>query len=122
MSSQLEFFRALDTLFANNTEIRRSSEGLVFYLFGGAIDQRAIKQTIVTKLSTEAELYSLSYVGTELIQQQRVIKKLRFELEAPLILLYNNKQTLRVVTKAGGKISTKMRHVDIQQCQLREQY
>ena len=44
-----------------------STEGYLFTLFRGAIDWHSIKQTLVTKSSTEAEFTALSHVGTELI-------------------------------------------------------
>ena len=58
---------ASDAAFRDNLLSRRSIEGYWFTLFGGAINWRSTKQTLVIKLSTEAELTALSYAGTELI-------------------------------------------------------
>jgi len=56
-----------DAVFRDNLISRRSTEGYLFTLFGGLINWRSIKQMLVIKLSTEAKLMALLYVGTELI-------------------------------------------------------
>jgi len=58
---------ASDAAFGDNLISRRSTEGYLFTLFGGVINWRSTKQTLMIKLSTEVELMALSYVGTELI-------------------------------------------------------
>lgn len=120
--SHLEFYGASDASFADDSETRRSSEGLIFFLFDSAIDWKSVKQTMVTKSSTEAELYAISHAGTELLWWERIIKKLGLLLDYRPVLLCDNKQSIRIITQPGGKINTKMRHVDIQQCWLRERY
>jgi len=114
--SHLEFYGASDASFADDSETRRSSEGLIFFLFNSAIDWKSVKQTMVTKSSTEAELYAISHAGTELLWWERIIKKLGLLLDYRPVLLCDNKQSIRIITQPGGKINTKMRHVDIQQC------
>lgn len=120
--SHLEFYGASDASFADDTETRRSSEGLVFFLFDSTIDWKSVKQTMVTKSSTEAELYAISHAGTELIWWERIIKRLGLLLDYRPVLLCDNKQSIRIITQPGGKINTKMRHVDVQQCWLRERH
>src|SRR5204862_3068898 len=47
------FICASDALFADNTLDRKSSQGYIMLLFGGAIAWKANKQNIVTTSSTE---------------------------------------------------------------------
>ena len=54
-------------MFRDNLKSRRSTEGYLFTLFGGVINWRSTKQTLVIKSSTEVELTALSYAGTKLI-------------------------------------------------------
>ena len=61
------FIYASDTLFADNTLDRKSSQGYIMLLFGGAITWKANKQNIVIMLSTEAELLALSQTAKEAI-------------------------------------------------------
>ena len=53
--------------FGDNSISRRSTKGYLFTLFRGAINWRSTKQTIVIKLSIEAELTALSHAGTKSI-------------------------------------------------------
>lgn len=42
---------------------RKSTQGFLFHLFGGAIDWKSVKQKTVGTTSTEAELLALSKAG-----------------------------------------------------------
>lgn len=77
---------------------------------------------MVTKSSTEAELYSLSHAASELIWWERLFKKLTLKLNTRPRLYCDNKQTLRVIREEAYKLHTRMRHVDVQQCWMREKY
>lgn len=117
-----DFFGCSDASFADEVETRRSSEGYVFFLYGGAIDWKATKQTMVTKSSTEAELYSLSHACTELIWWSRLFVKINLKLRNKPTVLCDNRQTIRIITGDSYKLHTRMRHVDVQQCWMREKY
>lgn len=118
----VEFFGASDASFADDEETRRSSEGWIFYLFGGVVDWKAVRQTAVTKSSTEAELYAISHTASELLWWERLFKQISLQLSTQTHLYCDNQQTLRIITQSGMRIDTKMRHVDVQQCWLREKY
>jgi hypothetical protein len=53
------FLCSSDAAFAENEPTRRSSDGYLCQLYGGASDWRAAKQSTVTTSSTEAELLAL---------------------------------------------------------------
>ena len=72
------FARASDAAFGDNLVSRKSTEGYLFTLYGGPIDWRSIKQKLVTKSSTEAELLALSYAATKSIWWQRFFKEVGF--------------------------------------------
>jgi hypothetical protein len=59
-NSSESFICASDSSFADNTVNRKSSQGYIMILFGGAIGWRANKQDTVTTSSTETELLALS--------------------------------------------------------------
>ena len=63
---------------------RKSSQGYIMTLFGGAIGWRANKQNTVTTSSTEAELLALSQTAKEAIFMSRLFKALSLELSEPL--------------------------------------
>lgn len=52
---QRTFACASDAAFADDSQTRRSTEGYLFKLFGGAIDWQSTKQKTVTTSSTEAD-------------------------------------------------------------------
>ena len=59
---------ASDANFRNYIMIRRSLEGYLFKLFNRPINQISIKQKIITTLTTKAELLTLIYVITKILQ------------------------------------------------------
>jgi len=61
------FYTASNASFADDKTTRKSSQGYIFYLFGGPIDWKATLQRCVTKSTTKAELVAASSASTELI-------------------------------------------------------
>jgi hypothetical protein len=92
------FFGASDAAFADNLEMRRSSHGFMFMLYGMPIDWKATVQHSVTKPTTEAELMALSVVGAEMECWQRAFKSVKFKLEFTPQLLCDNTATFGIVT------------------------
>src|SRR6266480_4937342 len=91
-------------------------------LFGGVIAWRASKQDTVTTLSTEAELLSLSQTVKEAIFMSRLFKAITLRLNEPLTIHCDNTQTLHLLKEDSAKLNTKLRHVDIHQHWLRQEY
>ena len=77
---------------------------------------------MVTTLSTEAKLLALSQTAKEAIFISRLFKAMTLRLNEPLIINCNNTQTLRLITEDTAKLITKLRHVDIHQHWLRQEY
>lgn len=116
------FICASDASFADNSMDRKSSQGYLMMLFGGAIAWKANKQDTVTTSTTEAELLALSQTAKEAIFLSRLLKALNLRLDTPLTIDCDNKQTLRLVTEESAKLATKLRHVDIHQHWLRQEF
>jgi hypothetical protein len=115
------FTGASDAAFGDDLISRRSTEGYLFTLFGGAIDWHSTKQTSVTKSSTEAELTALSHAGTESIWWSRFFKEIGMSFDDRQTIYCDNLQTIRLLTKHGPELSTKLRHVDIHHHWLRQE-
>jgi hypothetical protein len=116
------FVCASDASFADNSVDRKSSQGYVMTLFGGPIAWRANKQDTVTTSSTEAELLALSQTAKEAIFISRLFKAMTLRLHEPLVIHCDNTQTLRIIKEDTAKLITKLRHVDIHQHWLRQEY
>ena len=114
------FEATADASYANSPD-RKSGEGYSFKLFGGLIDWAARKQLIVTTSTTETELLSMFHAGKELLWWMHLFRKLRFNVEHDLTLYNDNLQTLRILTSETPKTETKLRHINIAQCWLRQQ-
>jgi hypothetical protein len=112
---------ASDASFADNTIDRKSSQGYIMKLFGGPIAWRANKQDTVTTSSTEAELLALSQTAKETIYLSRLMKALSLELDEPLTIECDNRQTIRLLVQESMKLQTKLRHVDIHSHWLRQE-
>ena len=113
--SSASFICASDSSFADNAIDRKSSQGYIMILFGGAIGWRANKQDTVTTSSTEAELLALSQTAKEAIFMSRLFKALSLELNEPLRIKCDNRQTIRLFDNSPVKLVTKLRYVDIRQ-------
>src|SRR6266436_2742762 len=119
-SEATSFVCASDASFADNTLDRKSSQGYVLKLFGGPVAWRANKQDTVTTSSTEAELLALSQTAKESIYMSRLLKVLSLELDEPLAIECDNRQTIRLLAESA-KLQTKLRHVDIHSHWLRQE-
>ncbi len=102
-----------DTAFGDNLDDRKSSQGYILKLFGGAIYYRSGKQNTVTTSSTEAELLALSQAAKELMAFKRLYKGINFEFNSRINLFYDNRQTIQLINEDLIKLVTKLRHVDI---------
>lgn len=120
METQLRI--ASDASFADDKESRRSSQGYVIMLFGGPIAWRAARQDTVTTSTTEAELLSLEHTAKESMALARFFKELQLDLGEAMNIFCDNQQTIRLVVGENMRITTKLRHVDIQNMWLRQEY
>jgi hypothetical protein len=90
-------------------------------VFGGTIGWKANKQATVTTSSTEAELLALAQATKEGIFVNYLLKELNVKLDEGLTVECDNLQTLRLVTREGARLTTKLRHVDIHNHWLRQE-
>lgn len=110
-----------DASFADNSADRRSSQGYVMMLFGGAVGWKANKQDTVTTSTTEAELLALSQGAKEALYSLRLIQEIGVQLDEQHVQIWcDNTQTIRLVTADVATLNTKLRHVDIHNHWLRE--
>ena len=111
-----------DASFADDPETRRSCQGYLIQLFGGPVVWKASRQTTVTTSTTEAELLALSETAKETIALKRLFRDIQLVLDAPFSIACDNQQTIRLVIGSSERISTKLRHVDIHNLWLRQEY
>ncbi|EAQ89508.1 hypothetical protein CHGG_06127 [Chaetomium globosum CBS 148.51] len=114
---------ASDASFADNSIDRKSSQGYAITLFGGLIAWRASKQDTVTTSTTEAELLALAQAAKEGLFIQRLIAEMAIKLDDDVLVLEcDNTNTISLVTKEIAVLQTKLRHVDIHNHWLRQEY
>jgi hypothetical protein len=111
-----------DASFADDAETRRSSHGYVLSLFGGPIIWKATRQNTVSTSTTEAELLVLDHTAKETMALKRLFRDVQLDLSEAWTILSDNKQAIRLVVEDGIKISTQLKHVDIQNMWLRQEY
>ena len=75
----------------------------------------------MTRLTTKAELLSLSTAAVEIIWWQRFFEAIGFNLERDFTLLCDNMQTIRLLRQDTPKLDTKLRHIDVHQHWLRQE-
>ena len=113
---------ASDTSFADDPVTRRSSQGYIMMLFGGLILWKAARQATVSTSTTEAELLGVEHTAKETMALQRFFKELCLVLDDPWTIFCDNQQTIRLITGESMRITTKLRHVDIQNMWLRQEH
>jgi hypothetical protein len=67
-------------------------------------------------------LLALTQTAKEAIWLGRLFRALLLELDEPLTIQYNNRQTIRLVSKESAKLQTKLRHVNIHNHWLRQEH
>ena len=113
---------ASDASFADDLETRRSSQGLIILLFGGAILWKASRQDTVTTSTTEAELLGVERTAKEVMALQRLFREMHLDVGCPWNIFCDNQQTIRLIVGENQRISTKLRHVNIQNMWLRQEH
>ncbi len=108
-----------DAAYANHHD-RKSSDGILFSLYGGPIDWRASKQTTVTTSSTEAELLTLSRTGKDTLWWRHFFRNINFSVDEAFAIQCDNTATIRLICATRPQLSTKLRHVEIHHFWLRQ--
>ena len=121
LSASEIFSAASDAAFADDRDSRKSSQGYIFMLFGGPIDWRSNLQRTVTRSSTESELLSLSEASARMIWWFRLFNHIKFYPQEKPIIQCDNQQTIRILTKDEARLTTRMKHVDVHQCWVRQE-
>jgi len=85
---------ASDAAFSDNPINRKSTEGFIFSLFGGAINWHSTKQKTVTTLSTKAELKTLLHTVTKSIWWQHFFEAMQLYTNEEHTIGCNNQQTI----------------------------
>lgn len=111
-----------DASFADDIDTRRSSHGYLITLFGGPIIWKAARQATVTTSTTEAELLALEQVSKEAMALKRFLTEIHLTLDTTWTINCDNQQTIRLVVGNNERITTKLRHVDIQNMWLRQEH
>jgi hypothetical protein len=119
---QSQYFQSSsDASYADDSKTRRSTQGFLFFLFGGPVDWRCTKQKTVTTSTTEAEFLALSHTASHLYWWRRFFKYISLELNQDYLIQCDNLQTVRLLLQETPKLVTKLRHVDIHSHWLRQE-
>ncbi len=113
------FEKTIDAFFANDLD-RRNAEEYIFKLFDDMIDWIIKTQFIVWIFIIEAKFFSMLNVDKKLIWWIHFFQKLKFDSNQKIMIYNDNLQTIRFFISEILKIETKLRHVDIAQCWLRQ--
>src|SRR2546423_1524023 len=104
-----------DAVFANDLATKYSTERYLFKLFNRPINWRSTKQKTITTSNTETELLALSYTAKDMIWWKRFFSGIKqLNINKYFAILYNNTQTIRLITAETPQINIKLKHIDIQ--------
>jgi len=110
-----------DASLGDDPNTRKSSQGYLVTLFGGAIDWKAGKQKSVATSTTEAELHALQYAARETYWLHRIFKAIDFNPDSDPEVRCDNMQTLRLLQSQVPILNTRLKHVDIAHHWLRQE-
>jgi hypothetical protein len=113
------FERTIDAFFANDLN-RKNVEKYIFKLFDDVIDWIAKKQFIVSTFIIKAKLLSMLHADKKLIWWIHLFQKLKFNSNQKIMIYNDNLQIIRFLISKTLKIETKLSHVDIAQCWLKQ--
>jgi hypothetical protein len=82
-------------------------------MYRGPIDWKASKQPTVTTSTTEAELLGLSEAGKHLQWWRRILQRIGFQFDHPIVIDCDNERTVSLINSDAGGFDTKLQHVDI---------
>ena len=108
-----------DSDWASCRESRKSTEGFVFLLAGGAVSWRSKKQSIVATSSCEAEYIALTAAGKEAIWLSRMLAGMLGKAEMEPITVFVDNQGA-IDTAKNATINRKNKHIDIRYHYVRE--
>jgi hypothetical protein len=115
-----QIFKNTANIFLANDLDRRNVEKYIFKLFDEIINWAAKNQFIVSMFIIEAKLLSMLHVDKKLIWWIHFFQKLKFNLNQKIIFYNDNLQIVRFFISKIFKTETKLRHVDIAQCWLKQ--
>ena len=111
-SSPLHPLGYCDSDWASCTETRKSTEGMVFLLSGGAVSWRSKKQSVIATSSCEAEYMSAFSAAKEAVWLKRMFAEMMGKDKVdPIRLLVDNNSA--VSTAKSESINQRNKHVDI---------
>jgi hypothetical protein len=113
------FERIIHAFFANDLD-RKNVKKYIFKLFDDTSNWIVKKQFIVSIFIIEAQFFSMLHVDKKFIWWIHLFKKLKFDTNQKIIIYNDNLQTIRLFILKILKIETKLRHVDIAQCWLKQ--
>ncbi len=113
------FENTANAFFANDLD-RRSAEKYIFKLFDDMIDWAVKKQFIVSIFIIEAKFFSMLHADKKLIWWIHLFQKLKFDSNEKIMIYNDNLQIIRFFISKILKTETKLRHVDIAQCWLKQ--
>ncbi len=119
-NSDKQIFESTANAFFANDLDRRSAEKYIFKLFDDMIDWTVKKQFIVSIFIIEAKLLSMLHADKKLIWWIHLFQKLKFDSNQKIMIYNDNLQIIRFLISKILKTETKLRHVDIAQCWLRQ--
>jgi hypothetical protein len=102
----------IDSSYAVHPRTRKSHTGVQISLGRGTVFAASVKQRIVTKSSSEAELVGTSDGASQAIWTKNFLDALDWNPDSPILLLQDN-QSAKILEEQGWTSNGRMKHLDI---------
>ena len=114
------FMKFFDVSFANDINIRQSSNEYCFKLFDDLIDWKIFKQKTIITNFIEVEFMIMSMTINTKMWWNRFFETIDMKMKEFTHVECDNRQTIRVFITSNVKLIIKLRHVDIHRHWLRQ--
>lgn len=103
-----------DSDYAGDLEKRRSTSGYCFFLGGGIISWRTIRQTVVALSSTESEYYGLAYSMREAIWLRKLLTELQYTSQDAKSILIRGDNAGALALAKNPEFHQRTKHIEVQ--------
>ena len=115
---QLEGF--VDSSWADNSDDRRSTCGMVFRFGGGPIFWKSGRQSVVATSTTEAEYVAMSLAAREAAALRRLVSEVLQEQHPAIVMHEDNQPAIDLLDKPPGA-NTRTKHMDVKYHFIRQE-
>ena len=118
-SKKQTFVYANDASFTDNSN-RKNFQKFMMKLFDDFVSWKICKQFTIITFNTEIELLILFFIIRKAMFFIKLFRAIKLNFQKQLMIQYDNRQTIRLISKKNVKLNTRLKYVDIHNYWLKQ--